>query len=149
MDKMDMKNKRVNNAVSEVVGTAILLGIAIALFSVVQVIALSYPYNPSTPSARLVGTVEQNTILIEHHGGESLSLDTKIVYNIEGAPEIVQIAGDILDANTSDGDDLWSIGEKVPYTPAFNISGLQIRITVIDVESNSIVMKGIILPRSS
>lgn len=144
-----MKNKRAHNAVTEVVGTAILLGIAITLFSIVQVIALSYPYNPSTPSARLVGTVDQNTILIEHHGGESLSLDTKIVYNIEGMPEMVQVASDVLDANTSDGDDLWSIGEKVSYTPAFNISGLQIKITVIDIESNSIVMSGIITLGSS
>ena len=144
-----MKNKRINNAVSEVIGTAILLGIAIALFSVVQVIALSYPYNPSTPSARLVGTVEQNTILIEHHGGESLSLDTKIVYNIEGTSEIVKIASDVLDSITSDGDNLWSIGEKVSYTPAVDISDLQIQILVIDIESNSIVMRGVILPGDS
>ena len=141
-----MKNKRANNAVSEVVGTAILLGIAISLFSIVQVIALSFPFNPSTPSARLVGTVNQNTIVIEHNGGESLSLDTKILYNIDGTSKIVQIAGDLLDVNTSDGDALWSIGEKVSYTPDFDISNHKIEISVIDLVSNSIIMSGIITP---
>lgn len=137
-----MKNKRANNAVTEVVGTAILLGIAIALFSVVQTVALTFPFNPSTPSAQLVGTIDENTILIEHHGGESLSLDTKIIFSIDGEPEVVQKASDILDINTSDGDNLWSIGEKVSYTPAFSLAGLQVGVTVIDVESNSIIMKG-------
>jgi len=54
-----MKNKRANKAVSSIVGTALLLGMAIALFSIVQILALSFPYNPNPPSVRLVGNIEE------------------------------------------------------------------------------------------
>lgn len=142
-----MVNKRANSAVSEVIGTAILLGMAIALFSVVQVIALDYPFNSPSPSVQLVGTIDENTILIKHQGGESLSLDTKIMFTIDGEPEPIQIASDILDINTSNGDEFWNIGEKVSYT--FNITGLQVEVTVIDIVSNSIIMRGVFHMESS
>ncbi len=140
-----MVNKRANSAVSEVIGTAILLGMAIALFSVVQVIALDYPFNSPSPSVQLVGTIDENTILIKHQGGESLSLDTKIMFTIDGEPEPIQIASDILDPITSNGDDFWNIGEKVSYT--FDNIDRQVEATVeatvIDIESNSIIMRGV------
>ena len=139
-----MKNKRVNNAVTEVVGTAILLGIAIALFSVVQTVALTFPFNPPTPSAQLVGTVDDNTIIIKHHGGESLSLEAKIIFLINRETEIVQIADDILDNSTSNNDNMWSIGEKIAYTIDHPESILEVEVTVVDVISNSIVMRGIL-----
>ena len=139
-----MKNKRVNNAVTEVVGTAILLGIAIALFSVVQTVALTFPFNPPTPSAQLVGTLDDNTIIIKHNGGESLSLDAKIIILIDRETEIIQIADDILDNSNSNNDNLWSIGEKISYTPLIDITNLEVEVTVVDVISNSIVMRGIL-----
>ncbi len=139
-----MKNVRANKAVSEVVGTAILLGIAIALFSVVQTVALTFPFNPSTPSAQLVGTIDENTIFIKHNGGESLSLDAKIIFLIDGETKIVQIANDILDNSTSNGDNLWSIGEKISFTPTIDITDLVVEFTVVDIVSNSIIMKGIL-----
>ena len=139
-----MVNKRANSAVSEVIGTAILLGMAIALFSVVQVIALDYPFNSPSPSVQLVGTIDENTILIKHQGGESLSLDTKIMFTIDGEPEPIQIASDILDINTSNGDEFWNIGEKVSYTfDNFDNIYRQVEATVIDIESNSIIMRGV------
>lgn len=139
-----MKKIRANKAVTEVVGTAILLGIAIALFSVVQTVALTFPFNPPTPSAQLVGTIDENTIFIKHHGGESLSLDAKIIFLFDGETEIVQIANDILDNSTSNGDNLWSISEKVTYTPAFDITDREVEVTVVDIVSNSIIMRGIL-----
>jgi len=139
-----MKNVRANKAVSEVVGTAILLGIAIALFSVVQTVALTFPFNPSTPSAQLVGTIDENTIFIKHKGGESFSLDAKIIFLFDGEIKIVKIAHDILDNSTSDGDNLWSIGEKITYTPTIDITYIEVEFTVVDIVSNSIVMKGIL-----
>ncbi|UCB59548.1 MAG: hypothetical protein JSV67_02450, partial [Thermoplasmatales archaeon] len=41
-----MRRKRANKAVSEIVGTSILLAMAIALFSIVQIMAVSFPFNP-------------------------------------------------------------------------------------------------------
>lgn len=144
-----MKNIRGNKAVSEIVGTAILLGIAIALFAVVQTVALTFPFNPSPPSAQLVGTIDENTIFIKHNGGESLSLDTKIIFTFDGETKIVKIANDILDNSTSNGDDLWSIGEKITYTPSSDITYHEVEFTVVDVVSNTIILNGILKGGSS
>jgi hypothetical protein len=139
-----MKNKRSKLAVSEVIGTAILLGIGIALFTVVQTVALTFPFNPSTPSAQLVGTINENTIFINHQGGESLSFETKILFSIEGETQIVHRAKDILDNTTSNGDNYWNLGERVTFTPSYDISDLSVEVTVVDIDSNSIVMQGIL-----
>ena len=44
------KMKKANEAVSDVLGTILLLGITISLFSVLSVVVLSYPFNPNPPS---------------------------------------------------------------------------------------------------
>ena len=107
-----MKNKRKNDAVSEIIGIAILLGISISLFAVVQAIVLNYPYEPSPPSVNLVGSIEGNNIFIEHYGGESISLDSKILITIGGEAEstIIQLLkdsdGEIKFTYKSDADEI-------------------------------------------
>jgi len=68
--------------VTEVVGTVLLLGIAVSVFSSLYVVVLSYPSPSSISSANLVGTIEGSNIVIEHRGGEALSLDTEILIKI-------------------------------------------------------------------
>jgi len=138
-----MKNKRTNNAVTEVLGTAMLLGMAVVLFSALQIIVFAYPFEPSAPSVNLVGTMDGDNVTIEHHGGESLSLDTELLLTICGNESIIT-AGNYLDSNTSNGDQLWNIGEKVSYTPSVAVTGCRVEVTVVDVETNSIVMRGTI-----
>jgi hypothetical protein len=142
-----MKNKRANKAVSDIVGTALLLGMAIALFSIVQILALSLPYNPNPPSARLVGNIGGETIYIVHHGGESLSLDTKIIFTIDNDISITKTAGEGNLVHSDSGDpNLWDIGEKVEFNPdGFeDLSDIPVQITIIDVESNTIAMQSTI-----
>ncbi len=146
-----MKNKRADKAVSSIVGTALLLGMAIALFSIVQILALSFPYNPNPPSARLVGNIEGDVIYIVHHGGESLSLDTKIIFTIANDAPITKTAGDgdliihIVHSNTGD-DNLWDISEKVVVNPDGygNLSNIPVQIAVVVVESGTIMMQSTI-----
>jgi len=141
-----MKNKRANKAVSSIVGTALLLGMAIALFSIVQILALSFPYNPNPPSVRLVGTIDGDTIHVFHHGGESLSLDTKITFTIDGTV-YAKNAGEILNSTMSNGDNFWNIGEKVSYgrnSHGLSLNGREVTTMVVDVESNTIVMQSTI-----
>jgi uncharacterized protein (DUF427 family) len=138
-----MKKIRKQDAVSEVMGTIILLGMTIALFSFFLLIAFSFQFEPSTPSSNLIGSVDQNTIIIEHCGGESLSLDSRIIFRINDT-EFNRTALDILDINTSNGNNLWDIGEKLSYNPGFNISRSNIDIFVLDPESNSIIMMAVI-----
>ena len=144
-----MKNKRTNNAVTEVLGTAMLLGMAVVLFSALQIIVFAYPFEPSAPSVNLVGTMDGDNVTIEHHGGESLSLDTELLLTICGTNEPIITAGNYLDSNTSNGDQLWNIGEKVSYTPSVAVTGCHVEVTVVDVETNSVVMRGTIQRGSS
>jgi len=139
-----MKNKRTNNAVTEVLGTVMLLGMAVALFSALQIIVFAYPFEPSAPSVNLVGTMDGDNVTIEHHGGESLSLDTEILLTICGNESIIT-AGNYLDGNTPNGDvQRWNVGEKVSYPSSVSLAGCHVEVTVVDVETNSIVMRGTI-----
>lgn len=139
-----MKNKRENHAVSEIVSVALLLGISIGLFSGVQLIVFSYPYEPSPPSLDLVGSIDQDNISIEHHGGDRISLEAQIRVIIGDANYISIKAKDYLDSNSSDNDDYWEIGEIVSYNPNIKLKGMRVETTIVDKETNSIVMNGVI-----
>ena len=139
-----MKNKRANQAVSEIVSVTLLLAIAISLFACVQYIVYSYPYEPSPPALDLVGSINEGNILIEHHGGESISLAAQIRIIIDSSNQISITAKDYLDSNSSDDDEYWEIGEIVAYNPHLELTGVRVETTVVDKETNSIVMTGII-----
>ena len=139
-----MKNKRVNHAVSEVISVALLLTMAISLFTGVQLIVFSYPFEPSPPSLDLVGSIDQDNILIEHHGGERISLEAQIRIIIGNTNQISIIAKDYLDSNSSDDDGYWEIGEIISYDPKLDLIGVRVEATVVAKEANSIVMTGII-----
>ena len=134
-----MKNRQADNGVSEIVGTILLLGITITLFSLIYVSVLTISPTPITPSANIVFRVKGDDIIINHCGGTALSLDTKILMII-GNRSMNTTAEDGLDDKYKD-DDLWGIGEKLVF-PVENLSGKQITIHVVDVDSNSMVMTG-------
>jgi hypothetical protein len=138
-----MKNKREKLALSEIMGVVLLLGIAVSLFVLVQITIYSYPFEPATPSVNIVGSISDGNILLEHHGGESLSLDTRIIITIDDVqePEFT-VSGNLI---SSDGDASWEIGEIVSYDPSpVDITNRQVIATVVDVKTDSIVMRGIL-----
>lgn len=135
------KNKK---AVSEVVGVAILLGMAIGLFTVVQIMAINIDFNTPAPLVRLTATIDNDTIdgdsiILLHQGGESLSPDTRIIVVIDGKID-EKTVGQMLRV----GDNSWNIGEKLLfYHKDFNVlTGENANITVVDVFTNSIIMQG-------
>jgi len=146
-----MKNKRGKLAASEVVGTVLLLGIAIALFSSVQLMVFSLPQNERAPSASLVGAANNGNITISHHGGESLILsNTQIIFRNNAQTFVLTGTPADIVSNTSKGHlDNWDIGEVLAYNLT-NItthlggipSNSEIDITVVDLKSNSVVMIG-------
>lgn len=142
------KLKRDTFAVSEVMGTILLLGISVSLFSVIYVSFFAVDVEPSAPTVDLIGTLEDNHLILEHRGGEDLDLDTRILirYN-ETDPQSVYINASDLDyINSSDkNDNKWNIGEQLKL----NLSKLQnykdfdkVDIVVVDSSSNSAVMTG-------
>jgi hypothetical protein len=139
-----MKYIKNNQALSDIVGIVILLGISVSLFSVVQLIVLNYPFEPSPPTVDLVGHIVNDNIIIEHQGGESISLDSKILISIEGQEESSDTASDLIDIDTSDSDDMWEIGEFVSYPITVDYTNKYVKATVVDVETNSIIMIGVL-----
>lgn len=134
--------KHSNDMVSEVIGTVVLLGIAVAVFSTMYVMVISSPSPPSSTIVNLVGTVEGNNIIIEHRGGESLGLDSKITISI--GSEVKQIC--IGDENYLDDDakkdGMWNVGEKLVYPFSYSLDYNCAEIVATNEESNSLVMIG-------
>lgn len=137
-----IKNRQSDNGVSEIIGTILLLGMTVTLFSLVYASVLTISPTPPTPSANIVFRVEEDNITIDHCGGVALSLDTKILMTI-GSTSMNATAKDGLDDKYKD-DGLWGMGEKLVF-PVEDLSGKKITIHVVDVDSNSIVMTGWIL----
>jgi len=137
-----MKTKRANNAISEIIGTMLMLGISVSLFSVVYISVLTVPYSPPTPSANIIYQIDDGNIVLSHYGGKALNLDTKIVMRVDGQPVDSIPAGDYL-CNDFNGDGLWSVGEKVVFSYESLVSGgEQIEVNILDIGSNSLVMTG-------
>ena len=100
-------------AVSEVLGTILLLGIAVALFSVLYLIVLSEPLDASEPYPTVVAYVEGNHLVIEHRGGDELGVDNEFKFNI-GNKDYNREIGELLDDVNNDGK--WNVGERLIIT---------------------------------
>jgi len=131
-----VKNKK---GVSEIVGVILMLGMAIALFSFVYIMAINFPFNEPNPYVRISATYDNddNAIIIVHQGGESLSPNTNIIVVINGKVYTQTVA------LMRPGDTSWNIGEKLQFNLSKPLeNGQEARITVVDVVSNSVVMQG-------
>lgn len=140
-----MKIRKMNEkAVSEIIGTILLLGMAVAFFSVLSITVLSHPSSPSSPSTSLVSMIDEEYLLIEHRGGKSLHLDTEVIITFnDGTSENIRIGdGNYLDADAKI-DGLWSIGEWCIYRDA-GLKNQQVSVSVVDMESNSVIMTGLL-----
>ncbi len=137
-----------SKAVSDIVGTAVLLGIAIIVCSVLYNIVLSAPTPQTTPNVTLVGTVIGDTITIEHRGGDDLSLDTKIILSVNQSNQLYQFtARQGLDSNSLQ-DGKWNVGEQFRHSLNnltsfnYNQNSAQAEVTIVDPSSNTMVMAG-------
>ncbi|MBU0497611.1 MAG: type IV pilin [Candidatus Thermoplasmatota archaeon] len=141
---MRMKLFSESKGVSEIVGTIMLLIMAIALFTTVYVFIMNEALTPPerSPVTSIIGTTEgTNNIILENRGGEDLSSDTIILLNVAGHMFNMTVA-DFSGWDTN-GDGKWNIGEKIVYSSA-NIYGLQVEAIVVDPYTNSIVMRGVL-----
>jgi hypothetical protein len=138
--------QRKTNAVSEVVGTLLLIAIAIALFALLAFIAITLPYiflSSPTPSVNIIGMVEGNGIVLEHYGGQSIPLDAEIRVSFAETP-VYTTVNNVLDAKGK-ADKEWNIGEKVfiPYNDP-NLPIMRITILITDRSTNAVLMRGIL-----
>ena len=142
--RMNSKNIRTNLAVSEIIGTILILGIATSSFTVVYHQVASTPIPIPAPIVELSGMIDDNQVIVTHRGGEPLDLDTELNLNAGGIQKSVKV-GDFLD-NKSKEDGVWSLGEKAvfPLEYDFDYSVYpNLDINVVDKGSNSLLMTGI------
>ena len=141
-----LKKTRKNQGVSEVVGTILLLVIAVTLFSTVYTAFFSIQPGPSTPAVTIVGTIENNFLVLEHRGGESLGLNTGVIIEFQdGLRKMISVNDQDFLNSTYKADGNWNMGEKFVYSLNNNINFSRfepINITIVDKKSNSIVMRG-------
>ncbi|MBU0496359.1 MAG: type IV pilin N-terminal domain-containing protein [Candidatus Thermoplasmatota archaeon] len=136
-----MKKQHGDSGVSEIIGTILMLGMAIALFSTVSLIIISYPLSVPSPQVDIISYVDGSSIVFEHHGGPSLLLETELGITINGSYIQIQIL-DYLEDDLNHNN-RWDIGERVVYSTA-SLQGKRVDVMVIDYESSSIVMMGTI-----
>ncbi len=132
-----------NEMVSEIVGTVLILGITIAIISMLYTVVLAYPAPGDSTFVDLVGTVEGDNIIIEHRGGDALGFGTKVIITIDDETDKFTIGEeDYLDPKAK-MDNRWNVGESLEYKFNYSLNYSEAEITVID-EYNTIVLKGIL-----
>jgi len=140
-----MQHNRNCIAVSEIIGTVLLLFIAISAMAVIyyNVLADDGP-NPKT-IVRIVGHGEGEYIYLEHNGGENIDLDNEITYTIAGDSFPSRTIGDLIYKN-KEPLDKWNLGEELKIPINYNLDKLDefqiAEITGIDTESNSMIFNG-------
>ena len=134
-----MRVEKSSMGVSEIVGTVLLLGITLALFSVVFLLVTSMFTVDNNVYAKIIGRIDGDEIILEHLGGETLDDSTIIKLFIGGEKKIIHINETYLkDLN---GNGKWDIGEKIEYNNE-NLSGLQVEAYVIETKSDTAVFIG-------
>jgi FlaG/FlaF family flagellin (archaellin) len=134
-------------AVSDVIATILLLSISLALLCVVYIMVLNNASNPSSPyqgtSSDLLASSDETHVVLQNNGGEPLKTNTKLIVTVGGTDYFVTVQDCIIDTN---GDGLWSIGEQIVFTPPGipSLFGLQIQIKLINPETNSMIMAGLV-----
>ena len=82
--EISMSKIQSDQAVSEVLGMVLLLAIAILFISAIYINVLSDPGPANKPEVTLIGKLESGAVVFNHHWGEALELDTKILFTIAG-----------------------------------------------------------------
>jgi len=142
-----MKLKRENNAVSEIIGTIMLLSIAVILFTGVYVFVLNEALDPheQAPNVNIVGTTEGKDLIFENRGGESLSSDTLICFLSVAGKQMNMTIGQYLEDTNGNGE--WDVGERLVFNSTnigTDIIDLQVDAAIIDKNSDTVIMEGTI-----
>lgn len=139
-----MKIKNKNDAVSEMLGTVLLLLIAVVSFMIIEANVLLNPLTDDQSYITIVGEITEKNITLLHRGGESLSLKTKVIFEIdENIYNIIVGENDYL-VSEFKVDGLWNIGESLIFTQAYDLDNSEVKVTVIDGESNTVIMSEIL-----
>jgi hypothetical protein len=133
-----MKRKRKDEGISEILGTVLLLGISIALFSVLYLMLQNVLVAEHTPVADFIGYIDEDTVFIEHHGGNSLPNSIAITVTIGSTRHIIDFDNDFDENNNG----FWDIGERVYFTSSQIDDSFSVSVSIVDVTSNTLLYGG-------
>ena len=130
-----MTEKRNNLGVSEIIGTILLLGISVTLFSTLQFYVFSADHTIDSPDALIGGRLEDEVIVLKHLGGPSLE-EARIHYQIgDSSIEILLNSSYFIDDNQNQK---WDVGESIRYPVSFDGNSF-IEAKVVDENSNELL----------
>jgi hypothetical protein len=109
----NMKETRSSSAVSEIVGTMLLLILAVTAFSTIYLTVLSDEGPSPYIHNNIVSYVEGLDIVLEHQGGHPLSLDTTISIEIGPSDDTITVKDYLSAVDKADGK--WNVGEQIRY----------------------------------
>jgi hypothetical protein len=133
-------------AVSEIMGTILLLSISITLLTVFYIVVLHNATNPTNtfiPSVNIVGEIQGKNVILEHRGGLSVNSNATVTVTIAGTSYHFTVKDYLNDTNHNGK---WDIGERVVYQPAgyTSLLNLEISLVVVDPSINTVLMHGLI-----
>ena len=135
-----MKIKKNDDGISELLGTILLLLIAVTVFVIIQAHILSSPAPHQQPYVTFVGEIHGKNITLLHCGGEPLSLQTQVEFKIdENIFNIVVGDNDYLESKYK-SDGIWNIGECLIFNYGSELNNFYVKVTVLDVISDTFVM---------
>jgi hypothetical protein len=102
---MKISGRRQDNAVSEIIGTVLLISIVVLAVSIVAVAVFSQPQAQKIPVLSALISNQSQVVSIKHDGGESLA---------NGTYKILVDGTDVTSSITTPST--WSIGETLTYT---------------------------------
>jgi len=129
-------------AVSEVIGVVLLLGMTITLYVILNSNVSSFSFGSSAPFVNLVTTFDEanKMIYIEHNGGESLELKTDISVTIGNDTYTKNLADLLIDLNY---DGKWSFCETLKFSlEGIDFSQKFIQVTVVS--GNTVLLSAVL-----
>jgi hypothetical protein len=137
-------NKRESDGISEIIGTILLLLIAVSIFSVVYLTVLNSQEVTENTIVNIVATVEGENIILEHRGGESIDIDTTLSYTLNQTSHSFLVS-DFLEEDAK-LDNKWNLGERCYIPFEYDIDYLEhydtVDIASSDVDTNNLVFIG-------
>jgi hypothetical protein len=142
----DMRKFNDKNSVSEILGTLLLLIIAVIVVSAVIFTVINSLNDKSEPEVSIVGRLENQNIILEHRGGELLDDKTKMILSIGGRNQ-TPLGWEQFTINNEAGEDIsdlgkWDIGKYLSYKLNDTYKDKFIDVYIVEDESGSVVFYG-------
>ena len=132
-----------DKAVSEVLSSMLMLVIAVIVLSMIYDFVLSDSGPEEQTFVSIIGKIESNKIVLEHQGGETISLDTPVSFTLAGEEYKTFVRDYLIDTNCNNN---WNLGERMLFPFEYDVYNLieydEIDILAVDKESNDVVLMG-------